>query len=144
MRHGADSPRMVAPLAAEFERQLPAVAPWTARPSFAGARAALAYAEAQTLLLRQYLDTNGLVDSDGEPRPALERLDRIEARAAKLREALGLTPMSLSRLLVNLSAVAAAGGDEDGLEALKREGAEIVAARQLLVVDDQVEGDPGE
>jgi len=106
------------------------VAPWTAQPAFAGARASLAWVEAQLVLLRAYLDEHGLVDGDGQPRPAADRLDRLEARASTLRAELGLTPQSLAKLLGTLTSVATTGGDEDGLTALKAEGQRMLAERE--------------
>lgn len=138
LRHGADSPRMVQPIADAIAQRLPEVAPWTARPAFDGARASLAWVEAQITLIRSHLDQVGLLDSDGKPRPACDRLDRLEARAGSLRSELGLTPMSLAKLLASLATVAVAGRDEDGLAALKAEGAEIVAAREFSGVADAV------
>jgi hypothetical protein len=136
LRHGADSPRMVAPLAQEFERALLLVAPWTARPAFDVARASLARVEAQLALLHSYLDAHGLLDDDGQPPPAANRLNRLEARASTLRGELGLTPLALTKLLGTLAGVAAAGGDEDTLAALKREGAAILAARESAALKE--------
>ena len=130
LRNGADSPRMVAPLAQALERALLVVAPWTARPEFAGARASLAWVEAQLVLVQAYLDEHGLIDADGQPRPPAVRLDRLEARASTLRSELGLTPLALAKLLAKLAVFASADGDDVGLEALRAEGRAIVAAHE--------------
>jgi hypothetical protein len=132
LRHGADSRRLVAPLAREFERALRVVAPWTARSAFAAARATLAWTEAQLALLGAYLDEVALLDEDGQPRPAANRIDRLEARASTLRSELGLTPLALAKLLGNLAVLASTGGDV-GLEALRAEGRAIVAAREAAL-----------
>lgn len=132
IRHGADSHRMVAPLAQALERALLVAAPWTARPEFADARASLAWVEAQLVLLQAYLDEHGLI-ADGQPRPPAVRLDRLEARASTLRSELGLTPLALAKLLANLAVFASAGGDDVGLEALRAEGRAIVAAREAAL-----------
>jgi hypothetical protein len=139
LRHGADSPRMVAPLALEFEQALPVVAPWAAQPVFAGARAALAWVEAQLVLVQAYLDQHGLLDGNGQPRPAARRLDRLEARASTLRAELGLSPQALARLLGTLASVTAASGDEGGIAALEAEARLIIAAHEVALgpVDEQ-------
>jgi hypothetical protein len=138
LRHGADSHRMVAPLAAGFERALYDVAPWTRRPVFAEARASLSWTEAQITLLQAYLNEHGLLDGDGRPRPAARRLDRLEARAAKLLRALGLTPRSLPKLLASLQTVACSGGDEHGLAALRAEhDAMLVRVTRTLEVEGE-------
>ncbi len=138
LRHGATSPRMVAPIAAERAARLPQVAPWTARDAFAGTREDLAWTEAQIMLLRAYIDDRGTLDGDGLPIPAQALHDKLVSRAQSLRTELGLTSQSLAKLLGTLSSVAVAGGDDAGLAALKAEGAEIIAARQraLVSVDD--------
>jgi hypothetical protein len=136
LKHGATSARRVAPLAAERAERLPAVAPWTARDAFEGTRADLCWVEGQIDLLRAYIDEHGTLDAEGRPIPAQALHDRLVGRAQTLRVELGLTPQSLGKLLVSLASVAVAGGDAHGLDALKREGAEIVAARALSAVPD--------
>lgn len=140
--HGARSPRRIAPLAGPLLEQLPKVAPWTASPAFAGARASWAEAEAQAALLRSYLDEHGLLDDDGEERPAARLLDRVEGRLAKLRDQLGLTPAALGGLLRTAAQVATATGDTGSVEALGREGARILASR-LTSPPDPAELDAG-
>jgi hypothetical protein len=93
----------------------------------------LAWTEAQLALLGAYLDEVGLLDEDGQPRPAANRVDRLEARASTLRSELGLTPLALAKLLANPAAFASAGGDDVGLEALRAEGRAIVAAREAAL-----------
>jgi hypothetical protein len=129
--HGAYSERKVSPLAAEVEAALPGIAPWATAPTFEGAVHSYCWVEAQLALVRQYVDEQGLLDDDGNPRPVLTLLDRLEGRAASLRSELGLTPLALAKLLGSLATTAAVSGDDDALETLKAEGARILAARAL-------------
>ena len=131
--HGAHSPRRVASLAAEVGRELPRTAPWTRSEAFARARLSLAWCEAQLALVRGYVDEHGVLDDEGRPRPAAMFLDKLEARAGTLRGELALTPASMAKLLGVLAGVAAAGGDGGALDALRREGARILEARQALM-----------
>lgn len=128
-RHGARSPRLVAPLAAGVEAAVAEVAPWTSRPTFAPAVRSYAWVEAQLELVRQWLDRVGVLDDEGQPRPAVAYLDRLEGRAGKLRAELGLTPLALAKLLGSLATTAATVGDDDALASLRAEGARIIEAR---------------
>jgi hypothetical protein len=106
LRHGATSPRVLRPIAEQLAAGLAEVAPWTSAASFAGVTASWAWGEAQAAVLRAYLDERGLVvDDDGQPRPAAAMLERVEGRLAGLRAQLGLTPLSLGKLLATLSQV---------------------------------------
>jgi hypothetical protein len=107
--------------------------------AFAGSVASWAHAEAQAYVLRQYLDEHGLVDGEGQPRPAAGLLERVEGRLAGLRAQLGLTPLALGKLLATLSQVDAGKGEE-GLEALRRAGAELRAAADQRVVEGNGRG----
>jgi hypothetical protein len=121
------------PIADQLAAGLGAVAPWTSAASFQGAVASWAHGEAQAYLLRQYLDEVGLVDDEGQPRPAAGMLERVEGRLAGLRAQLGLTPLSLGKLLATLSQIDGDKGAE-GLEALRRAGAELRAAADQRMV----------
>lgn len=134
MRHGAKSPRMLQPVADRLAAGLGEVAPWTSAPVFAGSVSSWAYAEAQAYLLRRWLDEHGQVDEEGEPRPAAAMLERVEGRLAGLRGQLGLTPLSLGKLLATLSQVDSERGQE-GLEALRAAGAELRQAADLRMVE---------
>src|SRR4051794_6535734 len=90
--HGALSSRRVEPLASDLAAELLAVAPWCGQGAFAATVAAWSWSEAQAALLRAYIDEHGMLDADGRPLPALALLDRVETRAGRLRDALGLTP----------------------------------------------------
>lgn len=125
-RHGADSERRWRPIADELERDVLEVAPWLSRPGFRAAVRAWAKAEARAQLVADWLDERGDLDDDGEPRPAATYSLRLEASAAAKRAALGLDPMSFAKLLATFSGSA---GADDVLEALRAEGAAILAAR---------------
>lgn len=128
LHHGARSPNVLAPLADQIEAEVRQDAPWVNRAAFAGSVRSYAYAEAELTLRRAWIDQHGLVDEEGNPRPGTERLERAEARAAKLRDQLGLNPLGYARLIAT---VAGAIGpiQEDALEALRAEGRAILAAR---------------
>jgi hypothetical protein len=132
--HGAYSQRKVSPVAEEIGEQLPAVAPWCRSDAFAGARASLAWVEAQARLVRAYVDEHGVLDGEGKPRSAALYLDKLEARLGSLRGELALTPQSMGRLLGSLAQVASAGHDDDALASLQAEGRRILAARGLSPV----------
>jgi hypothetical protein len=134
LKHGATSPRVLQPIADQLAAGLGAVAPWTSAAAFAGSVASWAWAEAQAHVLRIYLDEHGLVDGEGQPRPAAGMLERVEGRLAGLRAQLGLTPLALGKLLATLSQVDGDKG-EQGLEALRRAGAELRAAADRRPVD---------
>jgi hypothetical protein len=122
--------RKVRPVAEEIARMLPEVAPWTARPAFDGALRSLAWVDAQVVLLRGWIDERGILGADGQPQPAAALLQRLETQASTLRAELGLSPQALAKLLGSLAKVATAGGDNDGLAALRAEGQRIATARQ--------------
>jgi hypothetical protein len=135
LRHGARSPRVLQPIADQLAAGLVQVAPWTSAESFQGTVASWSWAEAQAVVLRAWLDEHGLVDDDGQPRNAAAMLERVEGRLAGLRAQLGLTPLALGRLLATLSQVDGDKGSQ-GLEALRRAGAELRAAADRRPVDD--------
>ena len=127
-KHGARSERFVRPIADRLTAELVEIAPWAARPAYGPTVAAWAYAEAQLYLLRAYIDEHGPLDGDGAPRPATALLEKVETRATSLRAELGLTPLSLAKLMAALSA-APAGTDDDGLARLRAEGRALVETR---------------
>lgn len=144
LRHGATSKRMIVPLAEAIAAQLLEVAPWCARPAFAGTVQRLAWAEARCILLRHYLDEHGYLDEDDNPRPAANELHRAEATAAKAGETLALSPISFMKLMTGMAA--AKGADVDGLEQLMGEGKRIVDswATEHDQADEQGSDDDGE
>lgn len=130
LKHGADSPARVQPIADELATWLAEHAPWTARPAFIGTAAAWCWAEARCRLVRAYLEEQPLVGADGDVLRAATYLERLETRAAGLRRDLGLDPQSLARLLTSLADLSATVGDDEGLAAVAREGRAIREARE--------------
>lgn len=128
LKHGAQSPRKIRPIAEALEAELVNEATWTDRSAFRSARASWAWVEAQLLLLRVWIDEHGELDATSER--AVVLAEKLEGRAAKLRDGLGLTPAALGKLLAQLASVQAAGGDSQGLAAVQAEGQAIVAARE--------------
>jgi hypothetical protein len=126
LRHGADSPRVLAPLATAIAEGIRDVVPHLASPVFAPDVEALAWAEAECRLRRADLDERGLTDESGEDRAGVERWHRAESRRLALRRELGLTPVAMSRVLTSLSGAAGAVGDES-FAATLRAGTEAVA-----------------
>ncbi len=124
LKHGANSPRRVAPIAARLRTELADAAPWTNVPTFASVVAAWAQAEAQCVLLRSYFDEVGLLDDEGNPRPGMIQLDRCESRAAALRRELGLTPAAWAKLVQRLGTTDGEAAAR-GIEALQAIGAAI-------------------
>jgi hypothetical protein len=142
--HGANSGRMLAPIAKQLEEELAVTAPWTQRPAFRAAVQAWSVAEATCVLYRAWFAERGLWDGD-QPRDGLVRWDRAEARASAMRKRLSIDPASFASFLSKLAGAAASGGDTEGLEAVRREGRAIVRARELQLAggDDDEEGDDG-
>ena len=91
-----------------------------------------AWAEAACEAYRSWFGEHGLFDDSGAPRVGQEQWARLEARAAAAEEALGLSPQAMAKLRGALSVTAMALDDDGALEALRRAGAEILAARGLL------------
>lgn len=119
-KHGANSARRWQPIADRLEAELLAERPWLTvhrRTVKAWARV-----EAQIQLISAWLDENGLLDENGEPRPAGHRLDRLESRAQSLRGDLAETPLAMARLLGVLTSTAATAGAVDALDQLRAEG----------------------
>ena len=128
--HGARSPRRVAPVAAEIERELladEATPDHLRRPEFRSAVSAWARAEAICRVMWDWLAEQDVEDAltdvtrTAETEEAskgrttrrsisrrvvsvLEQLRRYEAHAAALRRELGLSPLAAGRLAKDLSA----------------------------------------
>lgn len=124
LKHGADSPRRWLPVADRLEADLLAERPWLSAHS----RSVKAWArtEAQLQLLGTWLDEHGLVDDEGNPRPAGARLDKLESRAQSLRSDLAETPLSMARLIGTLTSTAVAASAPDMLASLKAEATMFV------------------
>lgn len=128
LKHGAYSSRHVEPLARRIADTLVEVAPWSAAPTFAAARRAWSWAEAEAELLRAFVNEHGLLDTEGEERPAAKALHRAEAKARNLRSDLGLDPMSCAKLMSLVAGLDAALPD-DARDQLLAEGRRILEAR---------------
>lgn len=128
LSHGVYSARTWKPLAERIQAELPDIAPWTSRSTYSPAVAAWARTEAQLQLILAWLDEHGPLDGDGVPRPATSLMQRLEAHARELRNDLGLSPVSLAKLLSLLDS-APAGTDDRGLASLVSEGHQIIEAR---------------
>ena len=127
LRHGARSPRRLGELASALAAELTSAAPWTSRPAFHRAVTAWATSEAACELYRVHFDRVGLFDEAGELQAGLDRWDRAEGRASRLRDRLGLDPIAYARLVRLVSDEPAAAEER---EALLREARELVAARR--------------
>ena len=160
--HGARSPRKIAPLAEEIERELladEATPDHLRRPEFGAAVRAWARAEAIVRLMWTWLAEQDVEDaltdvtktaeteetSKGRTTrrsisrrvvSVLEQLRRYEAHAAALRRALGLDPLSAGRLAKDLSA----SRWYQGVSPLDRALSEIEATRQAAI---EAGGDDG-
>jgi len=128
LRHGATSARVVGPLADRIATEIISAAPWLDSPAQLATVRAAAWAEAQLLVLRAYIDEKGLLTDKGAPQPATDYLERVESKAARLRERCGLDVTAWAKLLATLTA-SAGPGEADQLEAVRAEGRRIVAAR---------------
>lgn len=124
-RHGAYSERELGPMAEQIATVETTRAPWLAVDAFTGHVAQLAKAEAIAAKLWADLEEHGLLDADGNPRPALAALDRWIGRAAKLRGEAGLTPTAWARQIAALSSSGDAGTGQ--LDGLRNVGAAILA-----------------
>ncbi|MEV6894262.1 hypothetical protein [Kribbella sp. NPDC051137] len=126
-RHGAHSQRRVDPLADELIAATVESAPFLAEPSFGPALRAWARAEARCALLDEYLTEHGLLDGDGEPRPAADLMTKMENLALKHRTRLGLDAASRAGIEASLTSTAAS---QAGLEAALVAGAEALRRRR--------------
>lgn len=98
LRHGAKSPRIRDPLAAELVEQALEEVPYLSEPRYRAEVHAWASSEASCLLIERWIAENGPLDKNGDPRPALNQLVKFRGLAAKSRDALGLTPMAAAKL----------------------------------------------
>jgi hypothetical protein len=103
LRHGAWSPAIVEPLAAEIiDAVRPTVSWWTAADE--PAVHSWARTEARIQRITQWLEQRGSeLDEDGEAVGAANMLTRLEKQAESLRSKLGLDPLSRSRLGANVA-----------------------------------------
>jgi hypothetical protein len=97
-KHGAWSDKIVDPVARDLVRIVLEQVGYLADPSYEPAVWAWARAEARVLVLNAWLDTNGTLDEQGVPRPALSALKDFERLASSARARLGLDPLSRAQL----------------------------------------------
>lgn len=98
LTHGAYHPETVDPIAAEIVAEVVEAEPYLAEVRYRATLHAWAREEARCRVLADYLDREGLHDTEGRLRPAEQAMHRAETRAANLRTALGLTPLARARL----------------------------------------------
>jgi hypothetical protein len=97
--HGARSPRVIEPMAAELRDRALAAAPYLGDARWAGELEAWSRAEARVQVLLAYEDrVGGPLADDGTPRSHLGELHRAETRAQSARDRLGLNPAAAARL----------------------------------------------
>ncbi len=107
LRHGANSERSIAPLAAQIVAAAVERIPWLDVPEFGPALTAWGRAEARCALVSEWLDEHGLLDPEtGAQRPAADFAVKLERLAAEARARLGLDPSSSARLQRDLGAAA--------------------------------------
>jgi hypothetical protein len=133
LRHGAVSPRRVDPLAAELVEGLLERRPDLA--DFPEATWAWGRAEARCLLLEDFHVREGFLDEDGNVRGG-GRVATFEAQAARLRERLGLDPVSDVQLQKARAEAVALVADLEGIRergraVLERRRAELAAAEDV-------------
>ncbi|MFB7842532.1 hypothetical protein [Microbacterium sp. NPDC056052] len=101
--HGAYSASKVAEVAEEIEAEAMDAFPLLSLDKFRWARRSWAHAEARCQLIRADLDSVGLKNRRGTYRASLlTLLHAEERRAEKGRNALGLSPDSIARIVMNL------------------------------------------
>lgn len=105
LSHGANSERVVQPLAAAMVKTALDQCQYLRDPSFEPALLSWARIEAKSELLHRWLDDHGMVDEEtGKVRDAAKILSTFENTAAKLRTVLGLDPVSRAKLMRDTAA----------------------------------------
>ncbi|MGH9195936.1 MAG: hypothetical protein ACRD1T_09375 [Acidimicrobiia bacterium] len=127
LRHGAESSRIIDPLANELVELVVADAPELAHPRFRFSLGAWARSEARAAILNLYLEKVGFLGEGGEPRTLLNAVRAEERRAAEERRQLGLDPQSYLRMQREFAEVAKARVD---LEKLQIEGRKALESRK--------------
>lgn len=105
LKHGAHSPRLVEPIAAEYAAVAVESLPFLADPSYAGALRSWARTEARIERIENWLQDRGDLDDEGNVRPATEMLIKLKRLAIKERAALGLDAMGRIKIGTNLAAL---------------------------------------
>jgi hypothetical protein len=86
LKHGAHSPRVVDPVAADLRAKAVQAAPYLAEARWAGEMEAWSRAEARVQVLLAYEErVGGPLADDGTPRSHLGELHRAETRAQSAR-----------------------------------------------------------
>jgi hypothetical protein len=133
LRHGAYSVEVYGEVARELVSGVLADRPQLDR--YRTAVAAWADVEARCLVLREWLAEHGTLDGDGNPRPAAELLNKLEGRADKARQRLGLDPKADADLARATADAHHAAAD---LEAVRAAGRRALEAAE--VVEDGGDG----
>jgi hypothetical protein len=130
LRHGAESERVVDPVAAQLAGDLLADRPDLQR--FPEALLAWSRAEARCLLLERWIVEHGLLDAKGKATVSERLLVSCERLAMSLRERLGLDPKSEAELARDQADAAKNVVD---LEVLRARGRQALAERVDSVRD---------
>ena len=135
IRHGAQSERVVGPLADQLAEWLVAEYPDLAEGRYAFSVSAWARAEARAALLSLFLDAQGLVHGDGDRRGEarehlLEQVRKEERRASEERKNLGLNPAAHATLEKQRAEALKGAVDLTELQRRGREAIEARAARE--------------
>ena len=129
LKHGARSPRMYEPLAAEMFEEVMA-----ARPDWQGYEETVAAAcrfKARAALLDAWLAEHGMFDDRGRPREsAMKWWSQLESKAAALFASLGADPTSEARLARDRATATAVAFD---LEAVREAGRAAIEARGRVI-----------
>jgi hypothetical protein len=136
LKHGARSTRHVDPLAAELVEGLLERRPDLA--DFPEATWAWGRAEARCLLLERWHAEHGFLGPDGEVRGGA-RVATFEAQAARLRERLGLDPVSDVQLAKAKAEAVALVAD---LESIRERGRQVLERRRAeLATGEDITGE---
>ena len=124
LKHGATSPGRVQPRADEWAAEFLEIAPWLRVRAFSAAVRDWAWCEAQSEILRAWIDEHSVAGLDVDERTPIAAqalLDRVATRAERLRGRLGLDHAAYSKLIARLGA---ANGEvaARGLESLREVG----------------------
>ena len=98
MRHGAHSPRVVDPIAAELLAEVLEASPYLRDAAYLPAVESWAKAEARVQLLEAWVDEHGPFDAHGRTSSAMNLLTKWTSIAMNHRTRLGLDPLSRARL----------------------------------------------
>ena len=123
--HGAYSVEVYGEVARELVTGVLADRPQLGR--YRTAVAAWADVEAKCLVIREWLEDRGMLEDDGKVRPAVDLLLKLEGRADKARQRLGLDPRADAELARSTAEAHHAAAD---LDAVRAAGREALRARE--------------